>query len=70
VPSSLRQSAEALSERIGADANYSSFVLPAVSEAERSAPSGRPSMLRLLWLASLALFLVVLILAALVGLGL
>jgi hypothetical protein len=70
VPSSLRSSAEALSERIGADANYSSFVPPRSIEGEPLAPSGRPAILRLLLLASLALFVVVLVLAALVLLGL
>jgi hypothetical protein len=70
VATSLRRSAQALTERIGADATYSSFALMALSEAGPSAPSGRLPILRFLWLASLALFVVVLILAALVVVGL
>jgi hypothetical protein len=69
VSSSLRRSAQALSDRIGADARYSSFAPPTLRKAEPHARPGRFTILRLLWLASLALFILVLILAALVALG-
>jgi hypothetical protein len=59
-----------LSARIGAHAEYSSFAPPAVTKVEPPAPAGRLPVLRFLWLASLALFVVVVIFAALVALGL
>jgi hypothetical protein len=70
VASSLRRSAEVLSARIGAHAEYASFAPPTVTKAHSHAPRGRLPVLRFLWLASLVLFVVVVILAALVGLGL
>lgn len=70
VPSSgLRQSAHAISERVGPDAAYSSFVPPTVRDAEADDPRERSRVLRFLSLASLALFVFVLIMAAIVALG-
>jgi hypothetical protein len=68
VSSSLSRSAQALSDRIGANAKYSSFAPPALRKTEPPTGPGRFTILRLLWLASLALFLLVLIVAALVAL--
>jgi hypothetical protein len=72
APSGLRRSGEVIRERIGPDATYPSFVRPSVINAERpptTPPVSGFRVLRLLWLASLALFVVVVILAVLVALG-
>jgi len=71
VASGLRQSAEALRERIGPSASYTSFVRPSISDVEpRQRRSRGTTLLRLLWRASLALLVVVLILAVVVAFGL
>jgi hypothetical protein len=63
--SGLPDSTNAIGERIGPDAHYSLFEPPKV---QREAARGQ-SLGRLLWIASAALLVVVLILAMLVALG-
>jgi hypothetical protein len=63
--SGLRVRADAIRERIGSDASYSSFTPPSVRAAERRGRRWE----RRLWAASLALLVVVLVLALLVALG-
>jgi hypothetical protein len=58
-------SAEAIRDRIGGGARYSTFVPPGVGEARRH---GR-SWGRVLWAASLCLLVIVLLLVVLVALG-
>jgi hypothetical protein len=71
VPSGLRESAKAISARIGTNASYSIFVRPPITDVEPAAsPDRGHQVLRLLWLASLTLLFVVLTLAILVALGL
>jgi hypothetical protein len=70
VPSGLRESAKAISARIGTNASYSIFVRPSITDVEPAPPDRGRQVLRLLWLASLTLLFVVLTLAILVVLGL
>ena len=62
-----RESADAIRARVGPGARYSSYAAPQIADHAR-----RPSRTlgRILWGASLALFIVVLIAALLVALGL
>ncbi len=63
-----RESADAIRERIGPRARYSLFVPPRVSVAPPRPLSQRIG--RVLWIASLVLFVCVVILAVLVAVGL
>jgi hypothetical protein len=63
--SGLCVAADAIRERIGSDAAYSSFTPPSVRGSE---PPGR-RWERLLWRACLALLILVLVLALLVAFG-
>lgn len=65
--SALRESANAIRERVGPRARYSRFIPPDVSEA---APSADRRLGRVLWAASLVLASVVVVLALIVALGL
>jgi hypothetical protein len=65
--SGLHEASEAIRERVGRDAQYAPFRPPRLRDAPR--PRGQP-LGRLLWGASLILFIVVLALAMLVALGL
>ena len=62
--SGLGESADAIRERIGADARYSSFAPPPVRNAPQPA---RRRLGRVLWTASLVLLLIVLVLVVLVA---
>jgi hypothetical protein len=62
----LSNAAEAIRDRVGRDARYTSFVAPSV---RHSAQPRRPWG-RLLWTGSLILLVVVLVLVVLVALGL
>jgi hypothetical protein len=63
----LGEAAEAIRERVGLGARYSSFVPPRVRDAPRPR---RRRWSRVLWAALLLNLLVILVLAVLVGLGL
>jgi hypothetical protein len=63
-----REGAEVLRERIGPNAQYSTFVPPQVRGATFR-PEQKWTLGRLLWRASLLSLAVVLVLAALVALG-
>jgi hypothetical protein len=63
----LGEAAEAIRERVGLGARYSSFVPPRVRDAPRPR---RRRWSRVLWAALLLNILVILVLAVLVGLGL
>jgi hypothetical protein len=65
--SGLGEAAEAIRERVGLGARYSSFVPPRVRDAPRPR---RRRWSRVLWAALLLNLLVILVLAVLVGLGL
>jgi hypothetical protein len=64
-----REGAEAIRERIGPDARYSTFVPPRVPGDTTQPKRRRSWIVRLLWCASLISLAVVLVLAALVALG-
>jgi hypothetical protein len=66
--SGRREGAEALRERIGPDARYSTFVPPRV-RGDTSQPKQERPWGRLLWGASLLSLAVVFVLAVLVALG-
>jgi hypothetical protein len=64
-----RESANAIRERIGSDARYSPFVPPRVGDAHAGRVASQ-RIDRVLWIASLVLFVFVVLLAVLVALGL
>ena len=64
-----RESADAIRKRVGSDARYAPFVSPRVRDAEASRLASR-RIGRVLWIASLVLFALVVALAMLVALGL
>jgi hypothetical protein len=64
-----REGAEALRERIGPDARYSTFMPPGVRGATIQPKRQRSWAVRVLWCASLISLAVVLVLTALVALG-
>jgi len=64
-----REGAEAIRERIGPDARYSTFVPPRMRGGTIQPKRQRSWVVRLLWCASLITLAVVLVLAALVALG-
>lgn len=66
--SGRREGAEAIRERIGPDARYSTFVPPRV-RGETSQPEHHSPWGKWLWFASLLSLAAVLVLAALVALG-
>jgi hypothetical protein len=66
----LREAAQALQKRVGKDARYSSFVPPRKGGIAPVARREPDRVLRLLWASSLALLVVVLVIAVLVAVGL
>jgi hypothetical protein len=67
--SGLREGAEAIRERIGPDARYSTFVPPRLAHSDGTLPKQQWPWVRWLWVAALLNLAVVLVLAALVALG-
>jgi hypothetical protein len=66
--SGRREGAEAIRERIGPDAQYSTFVPPRVTRYDGPLTKQWP-WVRWLWVAALLSLAIVLVLAALVALG-